>query len=252
MSGVTLDPVGSTNLYKPQQPGPGEMMLFLRYIKVIPPQPIELEETWSQSGTPASVGYFVFFNQMPTPAQTPLVEVALRELLPPDPKASGFTWVKYNPTAKAGTNLQLIQVQFTLALKLNQSDAPSVSQDVTVPLPDGMKSLGFAAGAPAFSTVDDANKIDGFVVTYPPLANTQTPNDVGIALPMTGGGVGCLTFSGLISRAGNNTPSSVVKTLVDVQIDPLKPFNSTRTFQIFTGRNYLLSQDQNGYHIAPA
>jgi len=228
------------------------MMLFLRYSRVSPPQPLELEDTWSQSGTPASVGYFVFFNQMPTPAETPLVETALRELLPPDPKASGFTWVKYNPAAKQGTDLQLIQILFTLALKLNQSEAPSVSENVTVPLPAGMQSLGFAAGAPAFASLDDASKIDGFVVTYPPLANTQTPNEIGIALPMTGGAVGCLTFVGLIDSAGNNTPSSVLKTLVDVQVDPLRPFDGSRTFQMLTGRNYLLSQDQDGYHIAPA
>ena len=251
MSGVTLDRVLPTTLYKPQVSGPGEMMLFLRWSTISPPATLDLEDTWSSSDTPASVGYFVFFNQMPNAAQAAPVDKALREALPPDPEATGFTWVKYNPS-KPVTDPQFIQVQFTIALKLNEAEAPAVSENVTVPLPVGMQGLGFAADAPVFSSTDADNKIDGFLVTYPPLPNAQLPTGVGISLPMTGAAVGCLRFDGLVNSAGPTGPSSVKKALVNVQIDPLRPFDATRTFQIFTGRAYLLSQDQYGYHIAPA
>ncbi len=251
MSGVTLDRVLPTTLYKPQVSGPGEMMLFLRWSKISPPPSLDLEEIWSSSGTPASVGYFVFFNQMPTAAQAVAVDKALRDALPPDPEATGFTWVKYDPS-KPVTDPQFLQVQFKLALKLTTAMAPVVSDSVTVPLPPGMQSLGFAADAPVFSSTDADQEIDGFLVTYPPIPNAQRPDGVGIALPMTGAGVGCLRFEGLVNSASHSDPSSVKKVLVNVQIDPLRPFDSTRTFQIFTGRAYLLSHDQDGYHIAPA
>ena len=65
--------------------------------------------------------------------------------------------------------------------------------------------------------------------------------------------MGCLRFAGLIDAGVKPPgPDQVLKTLVSVQIDPIRPFDPKRTRQIFGGRNYVLGQSGSSYWIAPA
>jgi hypothetical protein len=44
----------------------------------------------------------------------------------------------------------------------------------------------------------------------------------------------------------------VRKTLVYVQVDPLRPFDAARTFQVFTGRVRLLIESGGRYRLEAA
>jgi hypothetical protein len=47
--------------------------------------------------------------------------------------------------------------------------------------------------------------------------------------------------------AGNPSQGPVTTTLVYVQVDPLRPFDAARTFQMCTGRNYRLIESGGRY-----
>jgi hypothetical protein len=72
---------------------------------------------------------------------------------------------------------------------------------------------------------------------------------------MTGDFVGCVQFSGLTDALGGpgGGGESALKTLVNVSIDPHRPLDPKRTYTIFTGANFILTQgDGGGYSISRA
>src|ERR1700687_67804 len=93
-SSQVLERVSNTTLYKSTQPGPGEVMLFLRWSQVSPPLTLTLDATWAATGVPSSPGYFVFLNQMPSGSRMAQFESDLRAQLTL-PVTSSFAWVKY-------------------------------------------------------------------------------------------------------------------------------------------------------------
>ena len=248
--GVILQPVESTSLYQPAQPAPGENMLFLLWDAGAHPATIPLENTWAASGPPVSVGYFLFLNVLPAAGTFAAFEQTIRKLLIAalEPLTalvtSGFAWVVYDLKTQTPT------IQTLLKTKLDNSQHPVVDGDTELVLLRGQKRVGFSDGTPLFATAPRGSITD-FVSTYPVLAGAQTPQQTGVALPMTGGLVGCVRFAGLVNLPNlREDASSARKTLVDVAIDPLHPLDTKRNFKRFTGNNFILTQDGNTYSIS--
>jgi hypothetical protein len=163
----------------------------------------------------------------------------------PTPGATAFAWVVYNPPGTA-------TVQTLIKTKLGASNKPCVNGDTQLVLPPGQESVGFGDGSPIFAAYTK-QLITAFVVTYPPLSGARSPVSGGLILPMSGGLVGCVRFAGLTNSIGKRaTQDSARKTLVDVAIDPLHPLDPKRNYQLFTGENFILSQDGNTYSISRA
>lgn len=240
--GVVLQQMQTTTLYQPAQPGPGENLYFLRWETDAPPPSIPLEETWAESGLPSTSGYFLFLNAPPPDASS--FEQALRKVLPA-PTTTAFAWAVAGPTAS---------VQTLLKTKLNDSGQPCIDGDTQLALLPGSKGVGFADGSPVLAA-NVGGLIVGFVVTYPPLKGAQAPAPSGVSLLMTGDFVGCVQFAGLTDALGGQAVGgeSALKTLVSVSIDPHRPLDPKRTYEIFTGENFILTQgDGGGYSISRA
>jgi hypothetical protein len=240
-SGVVLQQVQTTTLYQPAPPAPGENLYFLRWETDQPPQQIPLEATWAESGPPPTSGYFLFLDAPPPNA--PSFEQAIRKHLPA-PTASAFAWAVTSTAA----------VQTLLKTKLDDSGRPCVDGDTQLSLLPGSQGVGFSDGSPVLAA-EEGGYIVGFVVTYPPLTGAQSPSPSGVSLPMTGDFVGCVQFAGLTDALGGpgGGGESALKTLVNVSIDPHRPLDPERTYTIFTGENFILTQEDGGsYSIARA
>jgi hypothetical protein len=234
---VTLARVG-TALYAPAEPAAAKYARFLRWSTQSPPETLVLEDVWSQVGTPASVGYFAFVDG-DVPAG---FEEALRRLLPADaPTATGFAWVSIAGGAPALKDLAAVEAA---------EDGPRLRGEVPFALPPGVVRLTLAGGSRLAGTSSADGSLDGFIATYPPLAGAPPPQAPAIALPMTGGAVGALGFQGLMSAPGGGA-AGVVKQLWNVQVDPLRPFDASRTYQAYTSRAYLLSVVDGVYRLTP-
>ncbi len=239
--GVVLQRVQTTTLYQPAQPGPDENLYFLRWQTDAAPQSIPLEETWAESGLPPTSGYFLFLDAPPADASS--FEQAVRKMLPA-PTTTAFAW------AVAGSTPS---VQTLLKTKLNDSDQPCVDGDTQLSSLPGAKGVGFADGSPVLAA-RVGGLLVGFVVTYPPLEGAQTPAPSGVSLPMTGDFVGCVQFAGLTDALGGQAAGgeSALKTLVSVSIDPHRPLDPKRTYEMFTGENFRLTLGDAGYSISRA
>jgi hypothetical protein len=257
MSGTAADVgftrVGTTAFYRPDAPGKGERLWFLRWRTDDSPPRLTLTEMWRAEGTPPAVGYFVFFDALPPEGAAPDVEGALREIWKAVPTASSFAWVNYASGKKVPSG---VKVSTRLGLTLNASNRPSVEADTRLALPRRMRTIGFGAGAPVIGVFGAADA-NGFVITYPPLGGAEPPRGGGLLLPITGTAVGCVCFSALTDLIGGKRPrdpkiDEAWKSLVKVQIDPLHPFDRTRTFETLTGRDYLLRRTLDGFHLFSA
>jgi hypothetical protein len=240
---VTLALIPGTNLYQPVLPGPGENMLFLRWSTASPPQQLALEDTWAETGPPANPGYFIFLNIMPASADAGAVEQDLRKALPP-PVHTGFVWAIYT----AGET-PAVSVQILLSVKRNQAQAPCVDGNTTFNTLPGAERVGFGDASPVLTTLAGGSII-GFRVGYPPAMSAYTPRGVAVALPMTGAGVGCAQFAGLVNAFSEPAGgASAKKTLVAVSIDPLHPLDTSRNYRTFTGQDFILASEGGGYRL---
>lgn len=238
--GVVLQQVQATMLFQPEQPGPGENLYFLRWDTKAPALPIPLEDTWAESGTPPTSGYFLFLDAPPADATS--FEQALRKILSA-PTTTAFAWAVSAPTPT---------VQTLFKTRLNDSNKPCVDGDTQLALLPGSKGVGFGDGSPILAA-DAGGFIGGFVITYPPGAGAQAPAPSGVSLPLTGACVGCVQFAGLTdSFDAQPGGASALKTLVNVSIDPHRPLDTKRTYETFTGANFILTQDGNSYFITRA
>jgi hypothetical protein len=245
MAGIVLQRVSSTTtLYEPQSPAPGEAMWFLLWSQTDPPSQLTLEQTWSESGPPAAPGYFLFLNELPPSGSADKFEKKVRDLLPATTLA-GFSWVVYTPKTED------VKVGTRVGLELDSGNRPVVDADTSITLPPGMTTLGVGKGAPVTASTT-GGFVDAFVVGYPPQWGAQSYRGGGLNLPMTGNFVGCLQFRGLVNAAEGTGGPSALKSLATVQIDPLRPFDPKRTFQTFTGVDYLLVAEGNGYRLERA
>jgi hypothetical protein len=236
--------IPATSLYRRSQATPGEAMIFLRWSVVASPDTLAIHLTWANSGPPAEPGYYVFLNEVPPDATAPAFEEALRGLLV-KPAATGFVWALYLAPAKAS-------MQTAIQMSLGAANQPMVADSVTMQLPPGVRTLGFRAQTPVAS-MGTAPSIDGFVFTYPPLPGSDPPTGAGISLGIDKGTIGCLRFDALVNvRPVKEGATEALKALVQVQIDPIRPFDPQRTYQRFSGSSYFLRVTGDGHHLSPA
>jgi hypothetical protein len=249
---TVLKRIAATALFKPPAQAAGGAFLFMRLNPADVPQQLPLDETWATTGTPAALGYYIFLKTTPADSDAASFESQLRALLPGvAPTASSFVWVKYNPNVTPGAN---VKVQFIVPLSLDVEKRPRVAANVVVPLPPGMPAIAFGDGTLVLPSLDGDGFLRALVCTYPSLPGAQNPAGSGITIPLTDASVGCLRFDGMISlpRKDGVGAHGAIKSLVNVQRDPLDPFDPSRNSTIITGLNYFLSHDQNGYHLSLA
>lgn len=242
--GVVLQPIESTSLYKPVQPGPGENLLFLLRAAGTHDKTIPLEDTWDSAGTPSLPGYFLFLNVLPASGTFAAFEQEIRKALA-GIAAPAFAWVVYD------RKTQSVKIQTLLKTKVDKSQRCVDGNTELVLLP-GQKRVGFSDGTPILTATRN-RFITDFIITYPTVAGAMAPEHAGVVLPMTGPLVGCVRFAGLVNPpSARQTSSSARKTLVDVAIDPLRPLDAKRNFQRFSGENFILTQDGDSYSISRA
>ena len=252
MPQIVLTRITTTSLFKPPTQAAVGAFLFLLWDTTAVPEQLPLDETWAASGAPPAPGYYVFLNTAPADPNAADFESQLRALLPSAaPTASSFVWVEYSPGGPPGTNVKIL---FTVPVSLDAEERPRVAADVVVPLPPGVIAIVFGGGTLVLPSADAQGSLQALTFTYPSLPGAQPPTGAGVTVPLAGAGVGCLRFDGLISLPGDGGAGAdnAVKALVNVQRDPLNPFDPTRNFTTLTGRSYVLSHDQSGYHLAPA
>ncbi|HYH82370.1 MAG TPA: hypothetical protein VEX86_21440, partial [Longimicrobium sp.] len=166
-------------------------------------------------------------------------EEAFRKLLPAAaPTATGFAWVSVAGGAP---------VLRALAAAELAEGGPRLGAAVSFALPPGMLALSLAAGSRIVGATAADGSLDGFTAAFPALEGAPPPHAPGIAIPMAGDGVGALRFQGLMSAGGG--AAGAVKQLWNVQVDPLRPFDASRTYQAYTSRAYLLSGSAGAYHL---
>jgi hypothetical protein len=232
MTPVTLTRVGSTLLYQPPPPDAGFIAFMLWEAGDTPPASITSTDTWSAHGPPAHPGWYLFLDAATVDAA---FEKALRGALG-GPSLTSFAWVRY-----AGGSLTVLM---TVALAQGGQGGPVLAQDVPIVLPPGVRGLTLLEGAPVFARGD----VEGFEFSYPPGSRLPPPTGRGAGVPLSGSGAGALGFRGLVDT-GNPSHGAVRKTLLLVQVDPLRPFDGARTFQVFTGRDYLLVGSGGRYRL---
>jgi hypothetical protein len=238
--GVVLTLIPSTNLYQPSAQGPGENMLFLRWATASPPSSLPLEDVWADVGAPASPGYLVFLNAVPSSGDAVALEKALRAVLPA-PVTTGFVWANF----PASSPLQTL-----LKTRLGADNKPCIDGDTPFNGPPGFPGLGFGDGA-RVTAAREGGFINAFAVTYPPEPGAMAPLGSGITLAMAGLGVGCLQFQGLISAPGPVAEDSVIKALVSVSMDPLHPLDTNRNFMTYDGPEYRLTIEDGKGSLSP-
>jgi hypothetical protein len=229
---ATLARVGSTLLYQPPAPDAGFIAFLLWEGGNAPPAGIPSTDTWSAKGPPARVGWYLFLDAATVDAA---FEKALRGALR-QPSLTSFAWVRY----AAGS----LTLATTAALAAGGEGEPVLAQDVPIPLPPGVRGLTLLGGAPVFARGD----VEGFEFSYPPGPGLPPPTDGGAGVPLSGAGAGAFALRGLVD-AGQDP---LRKTLLYVQVDPLRPFDGARTYQSFTGRDYLLIEAGGRYRLEAA
>jgi hypothetical protein len=249
MSQVVLNNKAGTNFYAPATPGPGEQMLFLQGSGSAVSS-LTLEKAWDPAA--GFLGYFLFLSAIPPDGNLKAAEAAIRAALPSQlPSSSSFAWVQFQ------TNWSVDSIN-PLLLETSTGDVRLTTADFTTPASDPFPSIPIAAGTPVGVSLD-GGFIQGFVVLYPPLQpfdgqpTSQPPLGMGINLPMTGAGVGCLRFQGLMNSTSRNRVNSIQKDQFDASLDPLDLFDASRTFLHFTGAAYILTKKNDGsFTIQPA
>ncbi|MET0553826.1 MAG: hypothetical protein ABW221_12360 [Vicinamibacteria bacterium] len=235
----------ASGLFVPENLPSGLAALFLRWA-ASPPRTLPIDRTWSDSGAPPDAGWFVFFDALPPPDAAAFVESELRRQLE-TPAATGFAWARWTPAGAAAAG---VAVETAVRVGLDAGQRPAVAARVVVRLPPGLVTLGFGEGAPVRGAFD-AQGLDAVVVSYPPQEGADPPRADGIRVGIAGTALGLVSFTGLVSLPVAPRERSVVKSLVRAQIDPLRPFDPSRTRTTSTGRDFLLTRDAGGVHLAP-
>lgn len=233
-----LTRIPGTALYTPAG---GEKWAFLLWDAAGAKDSLPLRDTWADRGAPARPGWYVFLLAVPDAAHAAELEKALRgEGGLPAPAASGWAWSAYAPGSGA-------ELRGKATVEPDEESDPVVADDAPVVFPRGMPSFGFARGLRVAATHDGAGEMDGLVVTQPALPDEPW---VGIRIPLAGPRAGCVVFGALLDSEVHGDRS--VKQAADVRLDPLRPFDPTRTRTTPTGAEYLLVAEGDGkYRLEP-
>lgn len=215
---------GSAGLYAPDASG-GEALLLLwtpGHQATLP-----IGSLWVDSGIPADPGWFVFLAGPATQANAAAIEAALRKGLG-ETRPTGIAWAEANGG-----------IACAVPIECRAEAAPSVAADATLPTPDGLLALTFAAGTPLRS----AGNVEGITASAPREAGPVLPGSDGATVWIQGERAGCVTFQAL---AGQAPAADAIVTLMKVSLDPLRPFDPSRSFQTFTGMSYGFAGDAAG------
>lgn len=262
MSQIELELVG-TSLYAPlPPPAPGEAMLFYLVPSQVqqgagPPGQLTVDDAWQ--GT--DLGYFVFLNTLPEPNEYVDFEIQLADALPPVglppvvPAHTGLVWATWSN----GSNGSL-DVTGVLDVAPDPPDAIVAATFITPPT-RGIKSLGFDKDTPITTERDGGGDIQGLVFEYPPQAadggrpKSEPPWGNSVLVPLSGDLSGCLVFQSLMNEPTDppTTAAATLKQLFDWSLDPVRPYDSSRTRFTPTGLILVLEEDEAGaFHLRPA
>lgn len=215
---------GSTGLYAPGASG-GEA-LFLLWTPGAQAT-LSITSLWADSGVPADPGWFIFLAGPVGQANAAAVEAALRKGLG-ETRPTGIAWADVNGG-----------IACAVPIECRAGAAPSVAADATLPTPAGLLALSFAAGTPLRSVGD----FEGLAASAPPKAGPVLTGSDGATVWIQGERAGCATFQAL---AGQDPAADATVTLMEVSLDPLRPFDPSRSFQTFTGMSYGFTADAAG------
>lgn len=239
MAAVVLNNKADTSLYAPAAPGPGEQMLFLQWANASP-DPITLDQAWDPRGGRA--GWLLFLSTLPPDSALKTVEANCRAALPPGaPTVTGLAWIALAADWSVAT-------ANVLSLAAATGADRTVELDFTAPGPSQFPDVPIPAATPVVAVVDGAGALQGANIIYPGLAAfdgqpaAQPPYGLGVSLPLTGEGVGCLRFQGLISGPNQGGGLSVVKDIYTASLDPLNAYDEARTYLVLTGASVTLSR----------
>lgn len=208
---------GSTALYAPGGTGTSA---FLLWNEAEAPTTLPLSSTWSDSGAPANPGWFVFL-EAPVEAA---IEGGLRAALA-GKTSTGLAWA-----------VKGAWIACAVPIACTADAGPSVASDCTLPTPAGLLALSFPAGTPLRST----GTLEGIVASAPTEAGPVRAGSDGTIVWIQGERAGCVTFQAL---AGQPPSAGGTVTLMEVSLDPLRPFDPSRSFQTFTGMSYGFTRD---------
>jgi hypothetical protein len=217
--------VGTSGLYQL------EALYFLLADTAGAPDSLPLDGTWGP--VPAKVGYYLF---VAGPIAAPAAfEAALRPLLlQSPPAASGTAWVAMDATGAPSP-----------ACRIDAGADGAVAADAVVRA--GAMQLVLPAGTPLLAARDAAGDLAGFTATVPRVPGGGTPNGEGTSVPFFGATGGCVSFTGLFNLV--STPTSAITQVVEVQLDPLRPGDGTRTRVTFTDTTLSLVSDGSGVRL---
>ena len=241
---IALTKTGASALYQPQHAAAADRLAFLA---TAAGATIALADCWANHGAPAVAGYFVLMDRQADASEAAAIEALLFRdpngpKLPPKPEANGLVWLRVGD-GKAPAVVAVATATLTAA-----SD-PIVARDAVIT--DVPRLLGFGAGAAILGVADQGGDWLSLTVLSPSIAASgkQPPSApssgpaIAVTLSLAKGGQ--MTFRALVDSVANEE----IKTLIDVLVDPVNPFNSTETF---TGMNYALVEDSSGIQLRAA
>jgi hypothetical protein len=206
-------------------------LLFLLADTAGAPDSLPLDGTWGP--LPAKVGYYLFLAE--TIAAPAAFEAALRPLLlQPSPAASGTAWVAMDANGAPSP-----------ACRIDAGADGAVAADAVVTA--GAMQLVLPAGTPLLPSRDATGGLAGFTATVPRVPGGGTPNGQGTSVPFFGATGGCVCFTGLFNLF--STPSFATTQVVNVQLDPLRPGDGTRTRVDFTDTTLSLVSNGSGVRL---
>ena len=260
MSQIELELIVEPSLYAPSPPAAGEAMLFYLVPSQVregaePPGQLTVDDAWQ--GT--DLGYFVFLNTYPDGSKEYVeFEIQLAEALPPVgkppvvPAHTGLVWATWSNGS--------LDVPGVLRVAPDPPDAIVAATFITPPT-RGIKSLGFDKDTPITTERDVGGDIQGLVLQYPPQAavdgrpKSEPPWGNSVLVPLSGVLSGCLVFQSLINEPTDSpaTAAAALKQLFDCSLDPVRPYDSSRTRYTPTGMIFVLEEDEAGaFHLRPA
>jgi hypothetical protein len=246
VSQIIFHRIAGTRLYRTT--GEESNVKLLLYIPAGAPEPPEgpltLEATWSEPLR--VVGYYLFPNRLPASDKYAEFEASLVAVLPKDPPThTSFAWVKVSLESKVTAASPLLVAALL--------PGPVVAEEFMLGLFPPLDNLIITRGTPIAAGTGGEGFIDRFVAEYPAQQPrpgeppAQNPNGIGIGIPMSGDGLGCLRFEGLYNAMGaTSAVDSAVKDLYKVSIDPVDLFDDTRTYMLLTGMRFLLARNAAG------
>jgi len=204
---TTLVRISDSGLYGPDS---AETFVFLLSDPPAePPVTIALEETWEAQRRAPRTGFYVFLDALPSDRDASVLADALRCTLPPNPATTGFGWAHCPPSALSPAGA----VDVTMV-----GGCPAVASDAPIQVRSPMPELTIPAGL----AVRAQPGLAGWTLTDP-----YSRQDAGVTVPLLGRDCGDIRFRALLASTVKG--DATVKRLADVHIDPVRPFDSTRT-----------------------